>query len=83
MIVVAERPRAGPVFSRPHQLRDLPHVSQIVQRPFVQSSGLEIGGRRRAGYSMVSAVHRISKDINVRTSGAGPWRSELLHNPST
>src|ERR1035438_4579969 len=31
-----QRTRARQVFARPHQLRDLPDVPQIVQRPFVQ-----------------------------------------------
>src|ERR1017187_9417 len=35
-IELAQRTRACQVFARAHQFRDLPDVSQIVQRPFVQ-----------------------------------------------
>ena len=35
LIELAQRTRARQVFARPNQLRDLPDVSQIVQRPFV------------------------------------------------
>ena len=36
LIEAGQRTRARQVFARAHQFRDLPDVSQIVQRPFVQ-----------------------------------------------
>ena len=52
LVIRAERPGAGEILARPHQLGDLPDVPEVVQGPFVQ----HLGQRNLPG----RAMHRLA-----------------------